>query len=331
MKKFNCLTELQDAKSVCIIGHVNADPDALSSMVVFRDFLKDIFKIHKVDLFSESEILSGSMLEILGTCKIHTNTKDIKTRKYQACIVMDCPNLDRLGGFDFLFANASTTFVIDHHATNQNFAKYNIVEQISSTSEIVYKIAKHFKYKLSNEQKGKLYAGIICDTNNFTVGEFNNNTFKICSDLIKFNDKKSIYNAFLANNTLKSMQLLALAIQNIVSFDHNQIIITHITHEEASKYKATHDDLYKIINQIATINTAKMICFLEPKDNKYYVSMRAKVGYDVSTIAKANGGGGHVGAAAFMSSLSLKETEQLILTEFRRQTSTVKMVNKKLF
>ncbi len=331
MKKYDCLNELSLAKSVCIIGHINADPDALSSMVVFKEFLKDCFKIKKVDLYSECESVSDALLEILGKHKLITSLESAPQKTYDACVVLDCPNIDRLGCFNFLFTNARSTFLIDHHATNLYQANHNIVEIVSSSCEIVYKIFKHFKYTLSKEQKGKLYAGIITDTNNFSVGKFNEKTFKICSDLAQFIDKIAIYNAFFSNNSLKTMQLLAIAIENITSFEHNQIIITHITHEEAKKLKATHDDLCKLVNKLATINTAKMICFLEPRDNHYYASMRAKEGFDVSIIAKKYGGGGHVGAAAFASEHSLKITEQIVLTEFRKQVQHIKLPNKKLF
>jgi len=331
MKKYECLNSLSGAKSICIIGHINADPDALSSMVVLRELIKHTFKTHRVDLFSESPSINENLLAIIDENKLYTNQDNLRIKNYDVCIILDSPNLDRLGCFKFLYTNAKQTINIDHHATNLSIAQINIIENRSSCCEIIYDIAKHFKYPLSTKQKGKLYAGIITDTNNFTVGNFSNKTFKICADLTKNIDKTAIYNAFLANNSLKTLQLLSLAINNIASFDHNQIIITHISIDEAKKHKATHDDLCKIVNQIATINTAKLICFIEPRETSYYVSMRAKEGYNVAQIAKTHGGGGHIGAAAFMSKLSLKETEQLILTEFRNQLFKVKPQIKKIF
>ena len=113
------------------------------------------------------------------------------------------------------------------------------------------------------------------------------------------------------------MQLLSLAVQNITTFDHGKIIITHISHEEALKYKAEAQDFIGISNRIAAINCANLICFIEPRNDFYYVSMRSKCGSDISNLAKANGGGGHSGAAAFITNNSLKEIEQLILLEFR--------------
>lgn len=331
MKSYDILNSLQKTKSVCIIGHINADPDALASMVVFKDLLKNIFEISQIDLLSDTQIINEGLLAILCSNELFANLNDVKNKNYEACIVLDCPNTDRLGCFKCLFEKSNKTFIIDHHATNLYQAQVNIVENTSSCCEIVYNIAKHFKYKLSNEQKGKLYAGIITDTNNFTVGNYDDKTFKKCSDLCKRIDTKAIYAAFLSNNSLKTMQLLSLAINNISAHENNRIIITHITHEDVNKFQATHDDLCKIVNQISTINTSKMVCFIEPREEKYYVSMRAKEGYNVAEIAKTHGGGGHVGAAAFLTDLTINETKQTILNDFRKQIYHSHPKNKKLF
>ena len=326
MKTYENLNQLKNTKSVCLIAHIEPDPDALASMVVFRDFLKSYFKIKKVDIFAEHQSMSDNLKEILETVKINPNCSN-----YETAIMMDCPNTDRLGIYKPLFEQAKHKIVIDHHATNNNDGEINIVDICSSTCEIVYSIIKYFRYQLSTAQQGKLYAGIITDTNNFSVGAIKNRTFEIVGEFAENIDREAIYKAFLANNTQKSMQLLSIAIQNIVSFEHGQIIITHITLEDAERHKAQHIDMCGIVNQIASINSAKLICFIEPRNNKYYVSMRAKRGYDVSQIAKSNGGGGHIGAAAYISDKSLKETEQQILQDFRENLSNVKPVTVKIF
>lgn len=326
MKIYNKLNVLNNTKSVCILTHINPDADALCSGIVLREFLKKHFNISKVDIFAESNSLPECYTPILGSVKINKSIQN-----YQVAIMLDSPNTDRLGTYKNLFLNAKTKIVIDHHATNNFDGDINIVEIVSSTCEIIYSILKSYKFEISNENKGKLYAGIITDTNNFTVGKVTRTTFKIASEFENYIHREAIYNNFLSNNSLKNMQLLALAIQNIVSFNHNQIIISHISHEEAKKFKAEHNDFNGIINRLATINVARYVCFIHPKGDEYYVSMRARNGADVSQIAKTNGGGGHAGAAAFPSSKSLKEIEQIILTSFRNENQNFKLLSNKIF
>ena len=326
MKKYDDLKVLNNCKSVCLIAHLDPDPDALSSMIVFREFIKNKFKVKQVDIFADCKTISDNLQPILG--KIIINKK---ISKYQTAIMMDCPNTDRLGIYKSLFENCKQKIIIDHHATNTFCGDINIVENCSSTCEIVYSILKEYSYKISKENQGKLYSGIITDTDNFRVGSITDTTFNIASEFNSNINREEIYNHFFANNTFKNMQLLAQAINNIVTFEHNQIIITHISHEEAKKLKATEDDFIGIVNKIATINTAKLICFVKPKDEHYYVTLRSKQGANVSNIAKNNGGGGHVGAAGFISKDSLQIVEQKILEEFRNELTNLKKINKSIF
>ncbi len=326
MNHYEKLNRLNGVKSVCLISHIEPDPDAIASMVVMREFLKQKFNISKVDLFAETSNLSDGLLEILDT--IELNPEPIPC---EVAIMMDSPNIERLGKFKYLFESAKEKIVIDHHATNNYAGDINIVEICSSTCEIVYSILKEFNHPFTKEQQGKLYAGLITDTSNFVVGEITERTFEIARDCNKNINRDTIYKAFLASNTLKNMQLLSLAIQNLSSYDHNQIIITHITTEQALINNTTHDNFCGIVNSIATINSSKLVCLIEPMDKCYYVSMRAKTGYDVSEIAKKFGGGGHIGAAAFTSTDTLENLHKLILEEFRIQLAKTKPKKVNLF
>lgn len=311
MSNYKNLDILKNSKSVCLISHIEPDADAIASMVVFRDFLIKHFNIKTVDIYAAGGETSDYLAPILGNIKINKQPKS-----YHTAIAMDCPNPERLGLYKQLFDKAKTKVVIDHHATNVKFGDINVVENVSSTCEIIYLILAKYKFDISKENQGKLYAGIITDTYNFTVGNITPNTFKICGAFAKNIDISNIYNHFLNKNTLKTMQLLSLAIQNIVTFNHGNILLSHISHEESEKFRAQPEDFTGIINKLATIHPAKLVCFIKPQDESYYVSMRASKGYDISAIAKKNNGGGHTGAAAFLSNKGLRDIEENIVKEF---------------
>ncbi|MBE5741163.1 MAG: hypothetical protein E7351_01345 [Clostridiales bacterium] len=326
MKKYKYLNILSNSSSVCLISHIEPDADALSSMVVFREFLMKHLGIKVVDIFAECEELNDESLEILGKVKINK-----AMRNYHTAIMIDSPNLDRIGKYASLYEKAKLKIVIDHHQTNNLDGEINIVENVSSTCEIIYSILETFDYPISKENQGKLYAGIITDTNNFTVGNFGKRTFKICSEIIENIDNNKIYRRFLAKNSQKSMNLLSLAIQNLISMDHGRILLSHITKEQAYNYKAVANDFSGIINNLSTINPSLLVCFIYPRDNTYYVSMRSKPGYDISQFAKLNGGGGHSGAAAFLSNKSIHEIEETVLQEFRKLLENTTFKTDKLF
>ena len=313
MNNYKDLIKLKNSKSICLISHINPDPDALASMVVFQDFLKTNYKIKTVDIFAECEELSEANQEILGKIKINT-----KPKFYDTAIMMDSPNIERIGIYKNLFESANIKIVIDHHATNDHSGEINIVEMQSSTCEIVYSIIRYFGHKITPKNQGKIYAGIITDTNNFTVGNFNKTTFQIVGEIIENVNKEAIYNFFLNKNTLLNMKLQSMAINNIVSLKNGKIIISHITHEEAKENNAKFDSYVGIVNKLASINNNILTCFIYPKDNNYYVSLRAKSGLSIAEVAKSNGGGGHDGAAAFLSNKNLSEIETYIIATFTK-------------
>ena len=313
MSNYEKIKEILNYKSVCIIGHISPDIDAIASMVVLQDFLIQNFKIKTIDLFAETKTLTKNIKDLLENKKINKRMKN-----YDVAIMVDSPNSSRLGKYKCLFDNSKLKIVIDHHATNLYEGNVNIVEQQSSTCEIIYKLTKYFKYQINVQNQGKIYAGIITDTNNFSVGNFNQQTFNLVAEIIDNIDSESIYNKFLQTNSLKSMNILSKAINNISTYKNGCILVSHITQEEAKKLKTSPEDYVGIINKLATIENNLLTCFIYPQGNEFYVSMRAKKGYKLSQIAKENGGGGHDGAAAFLSSKPISEIKQNIINNFSK-------------
>ncbi|MCQ2556272.1 MAG: DHHA1 domain-containing protein, partial [Clostridia bacterium] len=130
---------------------------------------------------------------------------------------------------------------------------------------------------------------------------------------------------------LKNRQLLSLAIHNIYAMENEQILVSHISHEEAEMYYVKFEDYVGIINSLATIAGNKLVCFIESNGSDYYVSMRAKKGYDVSAIAQKHNGGGHKGAAAFNCSGTLEEIETMMKKEFVELLHSSKEEKDKVF
>ena len=296
MNKYKDLSILKNMKSVCLIGHIEPDTDAYASMLVFKNFLKSNFNINTIDLFADAKSITEYYKPLLGDAKINP-----KVKNYDAVIRMDAPNAERLGKFRDLYLQTKLKLVIDHHATNNFDGNINVVEFVSSTCEIVYNILKEYNYKLSRSEKEMIYAGIITDTNNLTVGNFSSKTLTIVADMLDDIDHTAIYNHFLANNSFKHMQALAIAINN-ANFDPNdKKLITYISPSQAKDINLQLEDIQGIANHLATTRGSLMTCLIEPRENAFYVSMRSCYGFDVGKIAKKYGGGGHTGAAAFIA------------------------------
>ncbi len=318
MIDFSQFDKIKNSKSVCLIGHITPDTDALASMVLLKDFLSNVFKIKVVDLFAQDTSITKKYEFILGKYKINP-----KQKKYDTAIVLDCPNLDRVGIYKPLYDNAQIKANIDHHATNVFDCDIRLFSTVSSTCEILFDLFSFYNYTLNSNQLTKLYAALLTDTAGFSVGAITKKTFEIAGACIGKVDTAWVYSSFINEKSLKNQQLYAAAIKNIVKTKNNKFIITYLTDRDYAKLKVKNknEETEGIINQLNTISSAKLVCFIYRKDKQLYVSMRAKNGYDVAKIAKKFGGGGHTGAAAYLSDKSLKSIIKDIYTEFIAQTN----------
>lgn len=311
MENLEIIKTIKNSKSVCIIGHIDPDADALASMTVLKDFLTKQFNILKVDIFAETNEVQDNCKNILFN---HTINPEISS--YDTAIALDSPNIDRLGVYSSLFKKAQNTYVIDHHETNTNFAKYNIVIKATSTVEILYILLEKLGYDFSKANLENIYAGIITDTNNFTTPNVNSLTFGIASKIVNKINYLDVYNNYFSNFSLSSMRLLARAINNSKTLQNNKILITYLTKNDFKKANATVNNITGIVNKLSTLSNNILTCLIFYKNGQFYVSMRAKNGYNVATIAKKYNGGGHAGASGFLIKSNVKNIIKLVENEF---------------
>ncbi len=313
MKKYRTLKSLKRYKTACIISHMNADTDAIGSMTLARNFLLHM-GFYRIDMFTDTQ-------SKLDNYQILTDTKLINARtavNYDVALILDCANTGRAGKYLTLFNKAKLKINIDHHDTNMREGDINIVEVVSSTCEIMYRIMCEFKYKFTIQDYNCIYSGVITDTDNLTVGRLSADTFNILGKCFEAGiNNQMLYKNFFASNNLKTMHVLALAIKNITPYENGKILITHISREEEINLNSHDEDYEGVINQLSKTKDCELIAFIKPRNDAYYVSMRARGNHDLSTVAIKNGGGGHKGAAAFSSNDSLPDIEQKILADFR--------------
>ena len=290
MTNLDIFQTMQNAKSICIIGHIDPDADAIASITVLKDFLTRTYNIQTVDIFAQTNSVQDNCLFMLKDYTINPEPKS-----YEIAIAVDSPNLERLGCYLNLFNNAKTTYVIDHHDTNTNFATFNIVERAASTSEIIFTILEQLNYQFSIFNYENIYSGIITDTNNFTTPNTTKSTFYTASKIIEKINFIKIYDNFFLNYTFNSAKLLSFALNNLISLKNNKILISFLNKKHFKKSNATVNNIPGIVNKISTISGNVLSCLIFKKDSGFYVSLRAKNGYNVANLAKKYNGGGHNG------------------------------------
>lgn len=316
------LDDIENAKNIAIICHLNPDADALASCVAIKKLIKlnfvDADEPKIIDIFFDFDEISELNNAIIKG--VETNIQNCE--KYDIALCVDCSNVDRLGKYKDLFVGTENTINFDHHATNEEFALNNLVlKKASSTCEVLYTLAKTQNLHFSDEFCKLIYAGIITDTCNLTQGVITVRTHKIITELIERGiDIDSLNDHFFKNNTKSKAYLLKEALDSLTFYSNDRIAFMKLTKQDLQECDATFDDTLGIVNQGIEIKGVDIaILAIKQEDNSYYVSLRGKNEVDVALIAKEMGGGGHEQVAAFQYSGFLTDLRDKLLAECKAE------------
>lgn len=331
----HCWEQIKRAKNIAIICHRSCDMDAIGSSLALKRLIVKNFSSPKrqviVDIFTDTPTIRKRNAEenkFAIFCKGEAiNIKH--TKSYDLAISIDTAKEVLMGKFVKIFRQAKDNLNIDHHQSNDLYAKNNIVlPNCSSTAEVVYLMfIKLEKLNYTADILRLIYAGIITDTSNLrqNIGD---HTMRVIDEIShsSFQEMKnlsSIRDYFFRNESKERIALLTKALSSISFSDNGKIAVMKILKQDFAETGTTIDDTFGIVDYATMIQGVEIGCiFIKQDDNTYYVSLRSKSCADVGAIAEEMGGGGHKNVAAF------KTNQDDSLTEIKAKLFAI--CNKKL-
>ena len=318
---------LYSAKTVAIVGHINPDGDCFGSISAVNDYIVSKFKC-VVHCFAECNTIAEEFEPFVKD--IVFNPEPLN--HYDTCICVDTGDLGRLGKYLEVFNNSTSTVCVDHHSTNQGFAQVNIINLHSSNCENIYHMLKCSNFDISRSTAGKLFAGIVTDTNNLSTNTVTKDTYLAVSDLIsKGINYYKIIKFFMGGNSMVQYKLLSMAMNSAKFYNNDTIMVMQITTEQLLSAGGTEEDLNPIINQAFCMKHAKSAILITPRNNQTHVSFRSRGDIDVSVLAQHFGGGGHKAAAAFTIPSYTDKDLQYIINGLSYQINLLQLENENLF
>ncbi len=294
--------EIQGANKILLVPHQNPDGDAHGSVSCFSHYLRNIGKPHSTYCMTDSTAKLNSLPHLVD---ISTDESVWEDDGHDLIIVLDSGDLKYAGVHDFIknLEHDPIIINIDHHPTNNYFGDINlVVEGASSTTEIIHGLLKYNNIKIDKNMAASLLTGLITDTENFTNPGTTQNSLKVASDLIKkganFNTIKTW---FLRDKTFASLKLWGVVFSRLEKHDIHEIVYTYITQKDLQENEADESEAEGIANFMNNLGDGKASLILKEKeDGNIKGSFRTTDdNFDVASIAKALGGGGHKKASGF--------------------------------
>lgn len=305
--------KIDDAKNIVIIGHTSPDGDAVGSCTGLAYILKEINKKVTILLENYAKRYDCVLGRNLVTSEFDENLK------FDLAISLDCGDKERMGKAVSIFESCYN-INIDHHISNVFFGNMNFVNpEASSTSELVYELAKGF-VSLNKNSAQCLYMGILSDTGGFRHTNTSAYTMQIISELMQYQfDFSKIYNNIFNTHTLKETKFMGKALDKLKLYNQNKVAISYLTLEEIAEFNGSSDDLGSIVEYLKNIENIDVAVFLYSKGrNEIKVSMRSEKNINVSEICTLFGGGGHKKAAGCTLFTNMNEALNIIINTLNK-------------
>lgn len=311
-----CLSQahqlVRSAQRPLLVCHISPDGDAVGSLMGLG------LALRHVDLepvLACADPIPASFDHVPGVKAIVQETG----ASHDLVISLDCA--DRGRGGHFLQSPAfkdAPLLNIDHHATNLNFGDVNLVDpHASSTAEIVLRLLEHMAVPLDAEIATALLIGIVADTRGFRTSNVTARVMEAALQLIEAGASLS----YVTRNSLDrrpaaAIHLWGAALSRLQVRD--RVIWTSIplAMRRAVGYEGDGDA--SLVSFLVGAEEADVAAvFIERKDGRIEVSLRAVPGFDVAQVALQFGGGGHALAAGCDLPGPLEEAQARVLDAVR--------------
>lgn len=285
------IKNIDNAKHIVVIAHINPDADSLGSASAMYTYLLTRHK--KVSFFCASKRLHAKLAFIPWFDKIR-NSFPVSA---DVAIALDCGSYSRLG------VDVSCDLInIDHHASNEKYATLNLVDSTCiSTTQVLHNFFIENGIDVNKKMATALYAGLLDDSNGLISEEVDGTVFATQNMLIASGADYKLCNTFIMKyHSLAGLRLKAIMLSNMSLLNNAKVALFLVTKEDMQKTGAIGEDCESALEESLFLPTVELAILLkENADATLKGSLRSSGDLDVRNIASKYNGGGHKSRAGF--------------------------------
>jgi phosphoesterase RecJ-like protein len=302
MKNPKIIETIEKAKHVVVISHVNPDADSLSSASAVYTYMLKLHK--KVSFFCASKNIDEKLKFLPWVEKL----RDVFPADADLAISLDCGTHTRIGT-----EIAVDLINIDHHQSNDAYARFNIVDPDAiSTTQVLFDFFKANEISINPKMATALYAGLLDDSSNFLSKKTDEKVFAMAKELCELGADVKTCSEYIS----KYMSLAAYRLKGAMMLSMNlhqdgEIALLHVDQEMMQKYGARASDCEAALEEALHLPSVRVALLLrENKDRTLKGSLRSDGSVNVNNVANIYGGGGHPHSSGF--TLKTNDTQDII-------------------
>ncbi|MGE5576443.1 MAG: DHH family phosphoesterase [Syntrophothermus sp.] len=304
------LRALKRGRKFLLTSHVHPDGDNIGSMLAVAWILDHFGKEYQMVL---ADPVPAAYTFLPGTGRI--SGPDRCTGDFDAAVILDCGELDRIGEVSRCLSKELTLVNIDHHLANGEFTVNRYVRtEASATGELVYDLIETLGLTMDPDVAMALYTAILTDTGTFRFANTSARTFQIAARLLAVGVSPSyVAEQVYDTKPLAGLKLLGEVLNTLEVSPCGRIAWLVVTRAMLEKYRVSSEETEGFVNYARSIEGVQVgLLFREQLEGGIKVSWRSRGEANVSEMAARFGGGGHARAAGCEIKAGLSEAMERV-------------------
>jgi len=305
---YEAFRELMTMDDVLILVHRNPDGDCLGTAFALKRAFENLGR--RVCVAATGTVDRNLLYITDGAEELHPRFLP------SAIVTVDVATQQMLGP-DLMDYADHIDYSIDHHYTNTEYARFNIVNgSASSAGEVLFDLFTACGVAIDDVIAEKLYAAIAFDTGCFRYSNTSAHTHEVTAELMRYSfDAPAVVRRMFDIVPLRQLKMERAALDALHLYRNGSVVLLPISRKMLEENGALDEDVAGMVALVRRIEGAVVCATLkETKEGDVKVSLRsADDVFDVSAVAAVFGGGGHVKASGCLIKATLDDAERMLL------------------
>lgn len=279
-----------------LVGHVRPDGDCVGSQGALARGLMAMGK--QVVILNPDH--PGPQFEYLyGDCPFQVY-EGAELPPHDVVVLLDFNELSRCGAMEApIDAAPSKKLVIDHHPPSAGvwWDESYVDVSASATGVLVWRILNELGAEIDAVAASGVFTSIVTDTGWFRYSNTDVETLDVAAEILRRGiDPATIFSSIYQRNPITEPRAIASLLERTEFFADGRLAVIDHPLDAGDANMLTDSD--PVLDILRSVNDVEVVLYLkEIEAGTCKLSARSKTDYNVNTLARKFGGGGHVRAS----------------------------------